>query len=555
MKKIIGILTAMVLSVCAVQLAAAENDITCSLDCIPGTVIMKGSIEIPGLEYPSAVTVKVTDSENHLNYYDVIYTDDQNKAEFYYKNNASSGIYTCVFGINAIHESVTATYADFKGKDFQDEFVVNVKSAVKNNDTEQIEKLITENDDWLKTDRSVFEGLKESGKVYSLMISDYEEYQEACDVKNAFEKCAMLENVNENGAAGLKILYESDQDKRLFQLVDKIPSNGGENAFDSLSDSTKNSIYAAASGTYTMSSQLVETFVSQTLLTAIHKAANYNEVKIVLEAYKAAGKIRYSYTLGTADYKALIGKSFNSYSAVEAAIASLKNTSKTPGGGGGGGGGGFSSSNAPLRVETEITPPSETNDGKTTEAHPINKYFDDIEDSKWAMEAVDFLYEKGIISGSGERTFDPNRSVTRSEAAKMITLLAGVEMENTVPKAFSDAVPDAWYEKYINAACEYGYFEGYGDGSFGVSHPITREQAATVIYRLLTGKNMKFVKNGFIFEDDAAISDWAKDAVYSLHSGEIINGRSNNRFYPAENMTRAECAVLIYRAAQQMGGI
>ena len=110
MKKIIGILTAMVLSVCAVQLAAAENDITCSLDCIPGTVIMKGSIEIPGLEYPSAVTVKVTDSENHLNYYDVIYTDDQNKAEFYYKNNASSGIYTCVFGINAIHESVTATY-------------------------------------------------------------------------------------------------------------------------------------------------------------------------------------------------------------------------------------------------------------------------------------------------------------------------------------------------------------------------------------------------------------------------------------------------------------
>src|SRR5699024_2149152 len=82
-------------------------------------------------------------------------------------------------------------------------------------------------------------------------------------------------------------------------------------------------------------------FTEQVLLTAISGAANYNEVKLVLEAYKAAGKISYSNTLDVSDYKSLMGKKLDSYNDVSDAVAELKSsgTNNTGGSGGGGTGG------------------------------------------------------------------------------------------------------------------------------------------------------------------------------------------------------------------------
>lgn len=548
MKKIFGILTAaFMLTVPHLALA----DTACSFECIAGTVIMKGTADVPDLEYSSAVTVKVTDEENNINYYDVVYTDENNRAEFYYKNNAASGRYTCTFTINALGESVTAVCEDFKDKDFQEDFVKQAKAAADARDKEKLSFLISDNDYWLKTDRSVFNELKEPDNVFSIMINDYEDYKEACNIKEAFERCAMLQNANENGADGIKVLYESDKVNRLFNFDAEIPMSSGENVFDKLSESTKSSICKAAAGNFTSSKQFVRNFAEQTLLTAISNAANYNEVKIVLEAYKAADLISYSGTLTTANYKALTGKSFSSYSEVSSAIANLKKSEQKPSGAGGGGGS-SSGSSVKITVSTPTASDAPEIKNENNDKKNVNKYFDDIEDSKWAMEAIDYLYEKEIINGCGERAFEPNRTVTRAEAAKMITLVAGIDISSAPKAEFSDTESGAWYEKYINAVCEKGYFKGLGDGSFGVCQAVTREQAAAVIYRVLCDKNVEFSKNGFVFEDDNLISSWAEDAVYSLYGKSVLNGRSNNMFCPHENMTRAECAVLIFRAVQQI---
>lgn len=557
MKKLISILSAFALLLFAIPFVAAEQNVKCSLDCIRGTVIMKGSIEVPDLDYPSAITVKVVDSLGNLNYYDVIYTDDDGKAEFLYKNNASSGKYTCYFSINATKETVSATYEEFKDNDFQSVFVSKADSMARAGDYEQLGTLILDNDYWIKTDKNIFNTLKDRSSVYKLMISDYSRYSEVMDVINAFERCCYLEKINETWDAGIRMLYEDDKVNRLFDFNEKMPSNGTQNAFDALSDSTKNSIYSALRNTYTNSNELINNFVRQTLLISINKAANYNEVKIVLNAYKSAGKINYANELSTENYKSLIGKAFTSYDEVSKAVSALKSSS-APTGGGSSGGGGSSYGKSPLEVgvwgnSTAVPNTVESDNENVIDGiQYVNKYFDDIEDSKWALEAVNALYEKGIVNGSSDRIFEPNRCVTRAEMAKMIVLLAGMNTENTAKFDFTDTENGAWYVPYVEAVCEKGYFEGYGDGSFGVNDLITREQAAAVVYRLLYDERVKLQESEFTFTDDETISDWAGKAVYSLYGAGVITGRSSNMFYPTENMTRAESAVLIYKALQKL---
>ena len=557
MRKLISILSAASMLLSFTAAYAEDDEARCGFDCRPGTVLMTGSVYVPGLEYPSAVSVRVTDSEGELNYYDIIYTDDSGNAGFTYKNNGESGDYTCSFDISLTGETLTAVYSDFKDKDFLSAFALNAEAFAKNADVSSLKTLIEENDYWLKTDRSVFDTLSVQEEVYKLMTSDNPDYPEASDVKAAFERCAYLENVNESGSAAVKRLYEDDKSNMLFGLDELIPESGGENVFEKLSESTKNKIYSAAAGTYNNSDTFAADFTEQVLLAAISGAANYNEVKLVLEAYKAAGKISYSNTLDVSDYKSLMGKKLDSYNDVSDAVAELKSsgTNNTGGSGGGGtggsGGGSFGGGGRdPISVNNAEKPnANQGGNGQTTESKPnVNKYFDDMEETKWALDAVNALYEKGIINGVSNRTFDPDRGVTRAEMAKMITLAAGVDTQNNNAPGFSDTDENEWYAPYISAAVDEGYFAGYGDGRFGVNDFITREQAATVVYRMLIAARVDLTAGDFVFDDDAELSDWAKNAVYSLYNGGIISGRSNAMFYPSENMTRAESAVLIYKA-------
>ena len=49
------------------------------------------------------------------------------------------------------------------------------------------------------------------------------------------------------------------------------------------------------------------------------------------------------------------------------------------------------------------------------------------------------------------------------------------------------------------------------------------------------------------FSDDAAISDYAKNAVYTLKEMQIIGGMGDDRYEPQGFATRAQAAVIIYR--------
>ncbi|MCR4718942.1 MAG: S-layer homology domain-containing protein [Firmicutes bacterium] len=91
----------------------------------------------------------------------------------------------------------------------------------------------------------------------------------------------------------------------------------------------------------------------------------------------------------------------------------------------------------------------------------------------------------------------------------------------------------------------------YGsDGMFFPNNNITRQDAALIIYRILAMKNIT-MSDGSEFSDQSSISDYAKDAVSKMSGIGIINGYEGN-FMPNNNITRAEAATIIALAMDLM---
>lgn len=174
---------------------------------------------------------------------------------------------------------------------------------------------------------------------------------------------------------------------------------------------------------------------------------------------------------------------------------------------------------------------------------PATPVFTDLEDVEWAADAISALSEQGIINGKGDGKFAPGDNVTRAEFVKIIvSAFGGVNSAATCN--FFD-VADDWSKPYIATALHNGFVSGVSETEFAPAGQITREQAAVIIYKVLTSNGKAFEVAGS-FADEATVSAWAKDAVSALKGAGIINGRDGDNFCPADKLTRAEAAKLIY---------
>lgn len=167
--------------------------------------------------------------------------------------------------------------------------------------------------------------------------------------------------------------------------------------------------------------------------------------------------------------------------------------------------------------------------------------FNDINNS-FAKDAILKLAEMGILNGKGEGTFDPTGNVTRAEFAKILVLSLGLKTDAApATGTFSDVGTDHWSYKYVEAAVAAKLINGLGDGKFGPSEQLTREQMATLFVRAL-GTDVAGKAAGLTFTDKASISAYAADSVaYAVELG-LINGVGGNAFNPQGTATREAVA-------------
>ncbi|RKD26935.1 Ig-like domain (group 2) [Caminicella sporogenes DSM 14501] len=194
--------------------------------------------------------------------------------------------------------------------------------------------------------------------------------------------------------------------------------------------------------------------------------------------------------------------------------------------------------------ETKVYKDEEINIKNTKEI----KAEENIKDIKghWAEKYVKELVEIGIISGYPDKTFKPEKEITRAEFITM--LVKAFNLERRREKEFKD-IKGHWAKEEIKLAASNGIIEGYEDGTCRPDEKITREEMAVIIAKVLKQKGYKeaTLEELNIFTDKEEISVWAREAVSMCVKEKIIRGMEDGRFAPKERANRAQAAVMLYK--------
>ena len=176
--------------------------------------------------------------------------------------------------------------------------------------------------------------------------------------------------------------------------------------------------------------------------------------------------------------------------------------------------------------------------------------FTDLDPDAWYHEGVHFCLTRGIMNGIGGGLFDPAGTATR---AQIVTMLYRLEGEPAVDgdNPFTDVPADSFCYKSTAWASAEGIVNGYGDGIFAPDDLVTREQAATILYRYAKYKGvdvdaLSANTNTLSYTDVFTISDFARPAMHFCIAIHVLNGY-DGYLRPQDTAARAEVAAMFQR--------
>ena len=188
-------------------------------------------------------------------------------------------------------------------------------------------------------------------------------------------------------------------------------------------------------------------------------------------------------------------------------------------------------------------------------------YYYDFEDGK--SEYANFPYGTSIVidpnggtaklsgtSFSTKQYFNIYRDYTLTDASRSGYTFYGWDLT----KSGSTYYFTAMWSRYksdvpytLNGTDHYAYIKGYPNGSFKPTDTITRAEAATIFYRLLTDSTRKAYATTYNSFKDVPATAWYNTAVSTMAKLGIVNGGADGYFRPNDPITRAEIAAMIAR--------
>lgn len=171
--------------------------------------------------------------------------------------------------------------------------------------------------------------------------------------------------------------------------------------------------------------------------------------------------------------------------------------------------------------------------GGPVEDQPANP--DDTGVSDWLNTKDHLAYLAGYPGG----TFGPDQNMTRAEAAQMFyNLLLEKDVEITVE--FEDVPADAWYAKPVNTLASLGILSGVGNGRFDPERSITRAEFTVIAMKFANTSG-----GGVNIFSDVNEDDWFYSAVVDSTQYGWINGYPDGTFRPEATISRAEVTVIV----------
>lgn len=185
-----------------------------------------------------------------------------------------------------------------------------------------------------------------------------------------------------------------------------------------------------------------------------------------------------------------------------------------------------------------------------------DKRFNDL-NVHWSRKELEVLISRHLVDGVDGHHFSPDSMVTRAQVTKLLTNL--LRHEGRLPEqhdrlhAFSDVFDTAWYAEAVRDAAALGLVEGE-DGKFRPDAPITREELAVIIHRILKAETAPAPTSLLSkFADSEDTASWGEEAMSLMVQEGIMNGVTETTLMPKGTTTRAQAAVILVRLLERWG--
>ncbi|MGI5921379.1 MAG: S-layer homology domain-containing protein [Syntrophomonadaceae bacterium] len=172
----------------------------------------------------------------------------------------------------------------------------------------------------------------------------------------------------------------------------------------------------------------------------------------------------------------------------------------------------------------------------------------DITDTNghWAQVHIEKWINDGLIAGYPDGQFKPDNSITRAEFVSLVNRAFKIKNNDSTGN-FNDVESADWFYDDVISAQAAGYISGYPDGTFKPNNPVTRQEAAVMINRLL-GLETAAGDDVELFRDNTSFASWARPSIERVAARGIMSGFPDKTFGPLKNITRAETVVTLDNA-------
>lgn len=167
--------------------------------------------------------------------------------------------------------------------------------------------------------------------------------------------------------------------------------------------------------------------------------------------------------------------------------------------------------------------------------------FTDVSGKHWASYEINRLVSKGVIKGYEDNSFKPNQTITRAQAAVILSRVLKLDTSKDSKIVYKDVSKDYYAYDAIAAVTNADIMKG-SNGEFRPNDDVTRAQMAIILTNAF-----KLKGNGTTSFKDVAKDFYAYEAIDALYANEITTGNEQNAFNPNQPTTRAHFAVFLSR--------